>query len=143
MISSGRLSVVHVLCTDEVATKVFPAVWLYDQQTPDASVEAYFQRLAEHTALDDYSEMHAWKLIASCYRECFFQPRESRWLYMAAAAKAICNHSGCGHWVYDMLKTEFTELQQPRIPGWHPAGNHEFDYHNPAHHAHDFDDHAH
>lgn len=141
MISNGRLSVVNCLCTDSVAKKVFPAVWLYFQNGYD--LEAFFARLAEHTALDDYSEMHAWKLVASCYKECLLQPKEHSWLYMCAAAKAVCNHSGCGHWVYDMLKTELTDLQYPRIPGWHPAGNHEFDYHNPAHHSHDHDHDAH
>jgi len=138
MISNGRLSVVSALCTETVATQVFPAVWLYDQMDGANNTEAFFTRMAEHTTLDDYTEMHAWKLVATCFRECMeFQPREHHWLYMAAAAKCVCNHSGCGHWVYDMLKTELTDLKQPRIPGWHPAGNHAYDYHNPAHHAHD------
>lgn len=66
--------------------------------------------------------MHAWKHVISCYRECQLQPKEHHWLYMAGCAKAICNHSGCGHLVFDLASDVLTDLKKPRVPGWHATG---------------------
>lgn len=88
--------------------------------------------MAEHTAMDDYSEMHAWKHVRSCYGEAVNAPRENAWIYMAACAKAICNHSGCGHRVFDLVGEVLTDLQKPRIPGWHRNGIPDGDQYKPA-----------
>lgn len=68
-----------ILCTEEVAYKVLPAVWLYDQKA-GGEVDAYFARLAAHVALDDYSEMHSQKHTAVCHAEALKMPRKHRWL---------------------------------------------------------------
>lgn len=121
-LAQGQLSVVKPVCTTDVATRVFPAVWLYDQQAGAGAVDAFFARMAEHVSMDDFTEMHAWKLAIACQEEAALQPREHRWLYMAAAAKGICNHSGVGHVIYDWAAESNPELQDLRLPGWHATG---------------------
>merc|ERR1719160_1635861 len=112
---SGKISVGAVDTGDEVATRVFPAVWLYANKY-GGDMEAFFSRIAEHTALDDFTEMHAWKHAGIAHQEAHLMPREHSWLYMAAAAKVVCNHSGCGHRIYDRIAEGYgPELMKPRF----------------------------
>jgi hypothetical protein len=120
LLYTGKIGVQNCLTTQEVATRVFPAVYLYNKSGGDT--EAFFARMAEHTAMDDYSEMHAWKHVVTCYKECQYQPKEHHWIYMASCTKAICNHSGCGHLVFDLAADILTDLKTPRVPGWHATG---------------------
>merc|ERR1719456_1715033 len=115
---SGKISVGAVDCGDEVATRVFPAVWLYANKY-GGDMEAFFSRIAEHTALDDFTEMHAWKHAGIAHQEALRAPAEHRWIYMCAAAKVCCNHSGCGHRIYDRIAEGYgPELQKTRFD-WH------------------------
>merc|ERR1719456_246956 len=120
-IYTGLISVAAADCGDEVATRVFPAVWLYANKY-NGDREKFFARIAEHTAHDDYTEMHAWKHAAISHSECMKATPENQWLYMAAAAKVCANHSGCGRRIYDRVAEAYgPELQMHRFD-WHGCG---------------------
>jgi hypothetical protein len=83
----------------QAAHTVWPLVWLYGDCGGD--VDAFFSRMFQHTAMDDYSEMHVFKIVACCHEECRELPRAISWWYMCAAAKAVCNTLGTGRMVFD------------------------------------------
>ena len=52
-------------------------------------------------ACDDFTEMHLFKLVACCQRECEVMDSRYHWLYMCAAAKSVTNSAGAGRRVLE------------------------------------------
>lgn len=52
----------------------------------------------------------------SSFAECEALGEQSRWLYMCAAVKAVCNSSGLGHMVFDTAGPLLGAV--PSFSGW-------------------------
>ena len=55
-IYAGKMAVVGAALGDVVPEELWPLVWRYDHTGGDLT--AFFTRMAEHSAMDDFTEMH-------------------------------------------------------------------------------------
>ena len=96
----GGTSVVALHAGAEVAERLWPLIWLFVDRGGTAA--EFFDLLFRYVAVDDFTEMHLFKLAACCQRECMlYMPKEHHWLYMCAAAKSVCNSAGAGRHVFE------------------------------------------
>ena len=96
----GGTSVVAINAGAEVAERLWPLIWLFVERGGTAT--EFFDLLFRYAAVDDFTEMHLFKLAACCQRECMlYMPVEHHWLYMCAAAKSVCNSAGAGRQVFE------------------------------------------
>ena len=88
----------YVVAPDEVKQSIALARQYADLRY---SPEAYFERLAEISCRDDFTEMHALKHFQAIVDE-YYSTREShRWVHMVSAAKsAAVTHVGKEHRIY-------------------------------------------
>ena len=50
---------------------------------------AFFQRIAELVCRDDYSEMHAYKMLQAAYEEYHATRKDFRWVHLVSAARHV------------------------------------------------------
>ena len=69
------------------------------------SPDAYFERLAEISCRDDFTEMHAFKHFQAIVEEYYATRPELRWVHMVSAAKsAAVVHVGREHRIYQQAR---------------------------------------
>ena len=95
MVYSGEISVVQVVLGEEGPRRMWPLCWLYAEQ--GGTVQEFFAWIAQFAIMDDFTELHLYKMMAACEDECLVCAPGNVWMYLCAAAKALSNSLGAHH----------------------------------------------
>ena len=92
MVYSGEISVVQVVLGEEGPRRMWPLCWLYAEH--GGTVQEFFAWIAQFAIMDDFTELHLYKMMAACEDECLVCAPGNVWMYLCAAAKALSNSLG-------------------------------------------------
>ena len=73
---------------------MWPLICAFTQSFPEHRA-ASFERVCQHTAMGDLTEMHLFKMMARCRDECNALAKRFARPFMCAAAKAVCASYAC------------------------------------------------
>ena len=92
MVYSGEISVVQVVLGEEGPRRMWPLCWLYAEH--GGTVQEFFAWIAQFAIMDDFTELHLYKMMAACEDECLVCAPGNVWMYLCAAVKALSNSLG-------------------------------------------------
>ena len=74
---------------------MWPLCWLYAEH--GGTVQEFFAWIAQFAIMDDFTELHLYKMMAACEDECLVCAPGNVWMYLCAAVKALSNSLGAHH----------------------------------------------